>query len=48
MDKVKAIRRGTATGLPLDELLIQLNQMLPGWCAYFRTGVSSTTFPYLS
>ncbi|MCX5097080.1 hypothetical protein OOK36_52050 [Streptomyces sp. NBC_00365] len=22
--------------------------MLPGWCAYFRTGVSSTTFPYLS
>jgi RNA-directed DNA polymerase len=25
-----------------------LNWMLRGWCAYFRYGVSSTTFQYLS
>ncbi len=47
MAKVKAIRRRTATGLPLDDLLIQLNRMLVGWCAYFRPGVSSVTFQYL-
>jgi RNA-directed DNA polymerase len=47
MDKVKTIRRGTATGLPLDELLIQINKMLFGWCMYFRPGVSSATFQYL-
>ena len=33
--------------MPLDDLLIQLNRMLPGWCAYFRPGVSSATFQYL-
>lgn len=48
MGKVKAIRRRTATGLPLDELLIQINRMLFGWCMYFRPGVSSATFQYLS
>ncbi len=48
MGKVKAICRRTATGLPLDDLLIQLNRMMPGWCAYFRPGVSSATFQYLS
>jgi RNA-directed DNA polymerase len=48
MGKVKAICRRTGTGLPLDDLLIQLNRMLPGWCVYFRPGVSSATFQYLS
>ncbi|MFF7987565.1 group II intron reverse transcriptase/maturase [Streptomyces sp. NPDC007901] len=47
MGKVKEIRRRTATGLPLDELLIQINRMLFGWCMYFRPGVSSATFQYL-
>jgi RNA-directed DNA polymerase len=48
MGKVKAIRRRTATGLPLDDLLIQMNRMLAGWCMHFRPGVSSATFQYLS
>ena len=48
MGKVKAIRRRTATGLPLDDLLIQMNRMLVGWCMHFRPGVSSATFQYLS
>jgi RNA-directed DNA polymerase len=47
MAKVKAACRRTGTGVPLDDLLIQLNRMLPGWCAYFRPGVSSVTFQYL-
>lgn len=47
MGQVKAIRRRTATGLPLDDLLIQMNRMLVGWCMYFRPGVSSATFHYL-
>ena len=45
MGKVKAIRRRTATGLPLDDLLIQMNRMLVGWCMYFRPGVSSADIP---
>jgi RNA-directed DNA polymerase len=47
MGKARAICRRTGTGVPLDDLLIQLNRMLPGWCAYFRPGVSSATFQYL-
>jgi RNA-directed DNA polymerase len=47
MAKVKTACRRTGTGVPLDDLLIQLNRMLPGWCAYFRPGVSSVTFQYL-
>src|SRR5258707_75925 len=47
MAKVKGPCRRTGTGVPLDDLLIQLNRMLPGWCAYFRPGVSSATFQYL-
>ncbi|WP_456340896.1 group II intron reverse transcriptase/maturase [Streptomyces mirabilis] len=47
MGQVKTIRRRTATGLPLDDLLIQMNRMLVGWCMYFRPGVSSATFHYL-
>jgi RNA-directed DNA polymerase len=46
--KVKAQCRKTGTGLPLDALLVQLNRILRGWCAYFRPGVSSATFGYLS
>jgi RNA-directed DNA polymerase len=47
MGKVKTVCRKTATNQPLDVLLIQLNRMLPGWCAYFRPGVSAATFQYL-
>jgi RNA-directed DNA polymerase len=48
MAKVKTQCRKTGTDLPLDALLIQLNRMLQGWCAYFRPGVSSAAFQYLS
>ncbi len=48
MAKVKALCRRTGTSLPLDTLLIGLNQMLRGWCEYFRPGVSSATFQYVS
>jgi len=47
MGKVKAIRRRTATGLPLEDLLIQINRLLAGWCMYFRPGVPSAAFQYL-
>jgi hypothetical protein len=33
---------------PLDALLRQLNPALKGCCAYFRPGVSSAVFGYLS
>jgi RNA-directed DNA polymerase len=46
--KVKALCRRMDTSKPLDALLIRLNWMLRGWCAYFRPGVSSATFKYLS
>jgi RNA-directed DNA polymerase len=36
------------TNQPLEVLLLRLNQMLRGWCAHFRPGVSSATFAYLS
>lgn len=48
MGNVKTACRKMATNQPLDTLLIQLNRMLPGWCAYFRPGVPSATFQYLS
>jgi RNA-directed DNA polymerase len=48
MAKVKALRRRTGTCLPLDTLLIGLNQMLRGWCEHLRPGVSSATFQYVS
>src|SRR5260221_1436066 len=47
MAKVKAACRRTGTGVPLDDLLIQLNRILPGSCAYFRPGQASATFQYL-
>jgi RNA-directed DNA polymerase len=47
MAKVRACCRTTGTGLPLDALLLRVNPVLRGWCAYFRHGVSSATFHYL-
>jgi RNA-directed DNA polymerase len=48
MAKVKAQCRKTGTSPPLDTLLITVNRMVRGWCEYFRPGVSSATFQYLS
>jgi RNA-directed DNA polymerase len=47
-EKVRAMCREMDTSQPLDALLRQLNPALKGWCAYFRPGVSSRTFAYLS
>lgn len=46
--KVKRLCRSTGTNLPLDVLLVHLNRMPRGWCAFFRPGVSSAAFQYLS
>jgi RNA-directed DNA polymerase len=48
MAKVKTICRRMDLSQPLDALLRQLNPALRGWCEYFRPGVSSATFQYLS
>jgi RNA-directed DNA polymerase len=48
MEKVRTMCREMDTSQPLDALLRQLNPALKGWCAYFRPGVSSRTFAYLS
>jgi RNA-directed DNA polymerase len=39
-------RRNANVALPV--LILRLNRMLKGWCAYFRPGVSHATFAYLS
>ena len=44
-DAVPAGRHEPAAGCPAAS---RLNPMLRGWCAYFRPGVSSATFQYLS
>jgi RNA-directed DNA polymerase len=46
--KVKTLCRQVGVNLPLDDLLRRLNSMLRGWCGYFRPGVSSAVFAYLS
>jgi RNA-directed DNA polymerase len=46
--KVKTLCRRMDTNQPLDALLRQRNPALQGWCAYFRPGVSSAAFGYLS
>ena len=46
--KVKTLCRRMGTNQPLDVLLLRLNRMLRGWCAYFRPGVSHAAFKYLS
>ncbi|HTR68943.1 MAG TPA: group II intron reverse transcriptase/maturase [Mycobacteriales bacterium] len=48
MVKVKTTCRRVGTGQPLDVLLRRLNPALRGWCGYFKVGVSSATFNYLS
>ncbi len=48
MGKVKTLCRRMDTNQPLEVLLLRLNRLLRGWCAYFRPGVSSATFAYLS
>jgi RNA-directed DNA polymerase len=45
--KVRAITR-QGTDLPLSALLYRLNPLLRGWTNYFRPGVSSKAFSYLS
>jgi len=46
--KVKEQCRKTGVGLTLDDLLVHLNRMMRGWCVYFRPGVSSKAFNFLS
>jgi RNA-directed DNA polymerase len=48
MAKVKNLCRQVEVSQPVDELIRRLNQAVRGWCAYFRPGVSSATFAYLS
>jgi RNA-directed DNA polymerase len=48
MAKVKTLCRQVGVNQPLDDLLRRLNQAVRGWCGYFRPGVSSATFAYLS
>ncbi|WP_019873228.1 group II intron reverse transcriptase/maturase [Sporichthya polymorpha] len=45
--KVRALCRQIGTNQPLQILLLRINSLLRGWCAYFRPGVSSATFAYL-
>ena len=45
-DKVRALCR-QGVNLPLAVLLHRLNQVLRGWTAFFRHGVSHATFQYL-
>ena len=40
--------RQVDTNQPLDVLLARINPLLKGWTAFFRPGVSSETFQYLS
>ncbi len=48
MAKVKMWCRKVDTNQPLDVLLARINPLLKGWTAFFRPGVSSATFQYLS
>ncbi|MCS7484836.1 reverse transcriptase domain-containing protein [Umezawaea endophytica] len=48
MAKVKTVCREVEVNQPIDVLLRRLNPVVRGWCAYFRPGVSSVTFAYLS
>jgi RNA-directed DNA polymerase len=48
MAKVKTVCREVEVNQPIDTLIRRLNPVLRGWCAYFRPGVSSVTFAYLS
>ena len=46
--KVKTLCRQVEPNQSLDDLLRRINSTLRGWAAYFRAGVSSATFSYLS
>jgi RNA-directed DNA polymerase len=46
--KIKALCREVTVSQPLDALLRRVNLAVRGWCGYFRPGVSSVTFAYLS
>lgn len=46
--KVKTLCRQVEVNQSLDDLLRRVNAMLRGWCGYFRAGVSSAVFAYLS
>jgi RNA-directed DNA polymerase len=46
--KIKTLCRQVGVNQPLDDLLRRVNAMLRGWCGYFRAGVSSAVFAYLS
>ena len=46
--KLKTLRRTVESNQPLDDLLRRVNSTLQGWAGYFRAGVSSATFSYLS
>ncbi len=46
--KIKTLGRQVKINQPLDDLLDRVNPMLRGWCIYFKPGVSSATFAYLS
>jgi RNA-directed DNA polymerase len=46
--KVKTLCRQVGVNQSLDDLLRRLNPTLRGWCGYFRPGVSSAVFSYLS
>jgi RNA-directed DNA polymerase len=46
--KVKTLCRQVGPNQSLDDLLRRLNPMLRGWCGYFKPGVSSAVFAYLS
>ena len=46
--KVKTLCRQVPVNQPLAVLLQRVNALLRGWCGYFRPGVSSVAFAYLS
>jgi RNA-directed DNA polymerase len=48
MAKVKMLCRQVPVSHSLDDLLRRINSALRGWCGYFRPGVSSAAFAYLS
>jgi RNA-directed DNA polymerase len=46
--KVKTLCRQVEVNQPLEVLLRRVNSTVRGWCGYFRPGVSSAVFSYLS
>jgi RNA-directed DNA polymerase len=46
--KIKTLCRQIGVGQPLDVLLRRVNASVRGWAGYFRAGVSSAVFSYIS